>query len=282
MKRKISEAEKRLREELMGLGDISPRTVENYIWVLRKFARYVDKTPTVADARRFLGSLREQGVSKAYVHVAYYALRSLFKILGKEEEFTRNISHKVPRSSRIGKPTLTVDQIERMVSWAKSKKGKRGPKIRFYLALSTTFGLRRTEMSKVQKGDISEGTITIWTAKGGEPRVHLIPDEIAPYVYGYTPPKAISESGLTRMFWEIAKGAKLKLEPKFGWHSIRRGLSTELARVGVNPLIVNRFIRWKTGFSVFSTQDMYIQLSDSEVDRIVFENHPFLHLWREL
>ena len=57
----------------------------------------------------------------------------------------------------------------------------------FYLAIATIYAPRRIELARIKKRDIKDNTLYIDTAKKGEKRTHLIPEEIMPYIEAYHP-----------------------------------------------------------------------------------------------
>jgi integrase len=168
------------------------------------------------------------------------------------------------------------EEVEKLINAFKDSKDryKKG-----LLALATTYGLRRIELYRLTKDDIDENKIFVFTAKGGEPREHIIPAQILDIVADFKGKlkklRYIQE--LNIIFDEMFYEAGIELRPMLGIHSIRRALITELMQTPLNPNIIRNFLRWK-GRGVDILQE-YTLFNPEEVDRKVFEHHPFLNLW---
>ena len=263
---------KQMREDLLGLG-LSKGTIRVYCATCSQFMQHQKGTPDHHDALRFLGEMRETSKENT-CRVAYYALRALFKSM--------SLAFDVPppkTNPQVDRPCLTKQQIQALIAWAKAK-GTVTEKA--YLALSTLYGLRRSELVNISLGDVDEGTIMIWTKKGGQPRKHLIPDPIVPIIYAaYEEWGNLSETAASILFKAILIQSGLGFHKNYGWHSIRRSLRTELLRNKVDTLIAHQFMRWSLGRSPLAIDVVYTQLADIEIDEMVFENHPFLCFWSE-
>ena len=147
-----------------------------------------------------------------------------------------------------------------------------------YLALSTTYGLRREELSSLGRID---GKVTVNTVKGGPVTSHVVPSEIKPYLAGY---ERTGVRYMSRIFQRIIRKVGIDLPSEnYGWHAIRRGLATELLYRDVSLINIVRFMRWsdgnvKGGFGMLA---IYGKRNQEEVDKSVFKVHPFLSIWRE-
>jgi len=146
---------------------------------------------------------------------------------------------------------------------------------RAYLALSTTYGLRRFELARLSRENFNH-RLVVATAKRGRVRVHSIPEEIRDIVLGY-PFHPVDPSLLSRIFQRILRDAGLEPKPGYGWHSIRACLVSELSLRGLSDSIITRFMGWKV-MALRPDVSQMIQVY-VRVDEKVFQNHPFLHLW---
>lgn len=266
-----------MREDLLGLG-LTKGTIRVYCHCATKFMKEVEGTPDRHDALRFLGVLRENSKPNSR-RVMYYAIRALFRSM--DQDF--NVPPpKENMRGEISRPILTGAQVESLIEWVKEDGT---PCQKAYLALSTVFGLRRSELIGIRQGDIDAGTIMIWTAKGGDPKRHVIPDPIAGAIYGYEDWGSLSETAGSIVFKAILLKAGLGLMRGYGWHSIRRALVTELIRRGVDSLVAKKFMRWHGTMNpidplgMLAMPSIYVQFEDRELDEMVFESHPFLEAW---
>ncbi|MHA1813648.1 MAG: tyrosine-type recombinase/integrase [Candidatus Thorarchaeota archaeon] len=223
---------------------------------------------TREDAIRFLNAMSRQGKSAGYIRWAAYVLRQFYKSLGLPPPLQPG--EMPPESADVNAPVMSADDISKLVSFVR-KDGIAAT----YIALSTTYGMRRTELAKVSSADINNGTILVHTAKGGRPRTHLIPPEIRPYLDVDLRP--VNEQTLTNMFSRACTAAGVG-NTGYGFHSIRRSLVTELLNAGVPVHMVYDFMRWKIS-SKLGILGVYARPDPARVDEEVFNKHPFLKLW---
>jgi integrase len=224
------------------------------------------------DVVRYLCQLREQGYRQSSIDVMVRPVKLLAHIQGWP--FPRLAMPKV-RDDDVSRPILSHDEVCLMV-----KRGKEVLSARelAYLALSTTYGLRREELSSLGRID---GKVTVNTVKGGPVTTHVVPDEIGAYLAGY------ERSGVRYMssvFRRIIDKLNMALpEQNYGWHAIRRALATELLYRDVSLINVMRFMRWSDGSmqSEFGMLAIYGKRKQEEVDASVFRVHPFLPTWSE-
>ena len=224
------------------------------------------------DVIRYLSWLREQGYRQSSIEVMIRPVKLLAQIQGWS--YPRLAMPKV-RDSDISRPMFSYEEVCQMI-----RRGKEVLTIRelAYMALSTTYGMRREELGSL--GGI-DGTVTVNTVKGGPVTTHLVPDEIKPYVFGY---KRSEVRYMSRIFKGIIGKLGMVLpQGNYGWHAIRRALATELVSRDVGLLNVIRFMRWSDaslggGLGMLA---IYAKRNQAETDKSIFEVHPFLPIWSE-
>jgi len=256
----------------------SQSTLYRYPNLVSHFIEYIGAKDSYdrADAMKFLNRIANNGQSKNYVRWSAYVLSQFYKSLGITFPLTPGDLPPAPNPDELIAPTFSREYISNLIAAVKENGDAR---MKAYLALSTTFGLRRLELAKVSKGDISDGTIYIHTSKGGTPRTHLIPSEIKEYISGFDF-QPVHPQSYIYLFSKMQKLAKLKHRNREGFHSIRRGLVTELLGAGIPIHIVYSFMRWKLS-SRLGIVGTYARPKPEDVDRMVFEKHPFLSSWRQ-
>jgi len=224
------------------------------------------------DVVRYLCYLREQGYRQSSIDVMVRPVKLLAQIQGWP--FPRLAMPKV-RDGDVSRPILSQDEVCLMI-----KRGKQVLSARelAYLALSTTYGLRREELSSLGRID---GKVTVNTVKGGPVTTHVVADEIGPYLAAYERTGVRYMSFLFRRMIEKV-GISLAGD-NYGWHAIRRALATELLYRDVSLINVVRFMRWSDGTvkGQFGMLAIYGKRKQEEVDRSVFKVHPFLAIWSE-
>ncbi len=245
-----------------------PRAVEQFVEYIG-----VKEVYTREDAIRFLNHV-SSATSNSYARWMAYILKQFYRSLGIQFPLAASEFPPSPAPEEMNAPMMSEVDIIRMIIAVKQRGS---PKMKAHLALSTTYGLRRIELATVRFADITRNTVNIHTAKKGNPRQHLIPNEVREYIAGYGYP-AIHEQSLTYLFHAMQMLSGLRHNDREGFHSIRRSLVTELVMRGVREPLVYNFMRWKMT-SRLGVMGIYTRLDPAEVDRAVFEHHPFLSSW---
>jgi hypothetical protein len=219
------------------------------------------------DVIRYLCYLREKGYRQSSIDVMVKPVKLLAQIQGWN--FPRLTMQKV-RESDVKRPILSNAEVYMMIRRGREVLSDREVA---YLALSTTYGLRREELSSLSRID---GKVTVKTVKGGPVTTHVVPDEIKPYLAGY---ERTGVRYMSRIFKRIIKKVSINLPSgNYGWHAIRRGLATELLYKDVSLINVVRFMRWSDASlkGDFGMLAIYGKRNQEEIDRSVFRVHPFL------
>jgi len=165
---------------------------------------------------------------------------------------------------------LSKDAIGSMIT--QGKQGLLSDTELCYLALATTYGLRRVEMTRLKPSSFSGDHLIVDTALRGRKTIHLIPPQIVPYLGSF---KHYEADSLTHMLHRMARKCGLDSGAGYGWHSIRRALATELIVSGVSMLNMVRFMRWSDA----SLKGKFGMLDQEWIDEHIFKLHPFLSYW---
>jgi len=261
-----------------------PSTIRVYSEFAQRFARFTGKEQdfTEMDALAYIDHLIGAGYSDSSVRWSYYALKRVYRAV--HSPFTITLED-LPLGSRgaVHRPVLSPDEVAGLIAFTRQFGT---PAEKFYLAMSTTYGLRRVELSRLSEESFTavngaETTVRVDTAKHGAPRTHLIPDEIKPVVRDALQANGLlgySISGLTAMFRELHHKAGLKRDGALGWHSIRRALDTQLLDAGLNYYSVRDFLRWRSAPGDMPA--LYHRANPASVDLEVFRVHPYVFHWR--
>jgi len=280
-----------LRMVLTGARPRAKSTIVDYLSKARKFLNWLphDPPPDDMDLHRYFAEQRHNGIGEGTLTSTYTVLKKLYSAnrwpwpLGRED---RPEPPKEPQT-----PAFRPEQVEELILNC----GEYSDAERFYLALSTTYGMRREELARVKRKDIREGKILVRTAKKGPQRWHLIPAEIMPAVRGYRV-KEHQVRAMSAMFQRICRKGLGQRMPGYGWHSIRRTLLTllpmELAKKGMDPSLAAHYLRWSRrtiGVAFFGTamagvyaRPEILDWDEHGIDRLIFEVHPFLKVWRRV
>lgn len=265
----------RVYEDLVARGK-RERTARRWASVVRRFEGCcgVKGDYGRSDVVKFLVRLRAEGLSQNSINTIIQPIKLLSHIQRWKDGFPKLAMARV-RSDDISRPVFSMDEMRFLISKAKEVCDSRELA---FLAMASTYGLRREEVGTLEVG---EGVVKVNTVKGGQVVVQLIPDEVKEFVKDYRGCKDVRY--LTRVFQKVVGKIGLELDGKrYGWHSIRRALASELVMRDVSLLNILRFMRWSDG-SVKGELGMlaiYARRNQAEVDRSIFEVHPFLACWR--
>lgn len=281
----------------------APGTITSYLQTAKAFLEFlgerqmpIGKDDTaVSEAgrifRRFFLHRREKGKSERTLAKEFVQIHKLADANGWPWPFTsddRPVAEEEPFA-----PAFTPEEIETLIK-ARDQYSKGEC---FYLAISTTWGLRREEMVRIRKRDYTEQTITIKVAKQKKRALrveHMIPEEIYPILQNYHP-KLTNINSLSYVFYRILNKAGIERRKGYGWHSIRRSLRTllewNLAENRLPLSLVADFMGWarSTKGIVYGGAPMLGVYAHQEImsgdrfatDKLVLNVHPFLHFWGE-
>lgn len=261
----------------MTLRGCSRQTVVNQGKLLGRFAAFCEGKQGIELTRQdgvdFLSSEQKRGLALNTLSTYSWILKGLYKRCGVDFSLT----FKVPLELR-GR-VLGMDEIEKLILVWRTDVGS--PKT-FYLALATTYGLRRMELARVTSNDIDleNKRVLVRTGKGGRPRWHTVPPEVEKAIFGCSYLKSLNLVLMSKVFNQLWKGAFHSRGHGIGWHSIRRALVTQLTDKGVPELTIIRFMRWSSSMRGMGVLPIYYSRTDAEVDKLVLEQHPFLGFWQ--
>jgi len=263
----------------------------HYTAVARRFLAWADGRSLDKQAvQDYILHLQKEGFTSESRRFIFGVIRKLYRVNNLSWPFVPGDG---PRAEvDVYAPALHPDAIRRMIQAA--VEGALTPQESAFLALSTVYWLRRVEMMNLRPEhlDLRDLSIAIPTAKAGEVRYHLIPQEIASPLQDYDFGERVHLHGLWELFRSIEAKAGVEHPPEVGWHAIRRTLSTLLAE-RLPLMVVRVFMGWKgergdmpkryyaTSFvGRPGGEEIRLGAWRREVDEEVFRVHPFLLNWR--
>lgn len=251
-------------------------TQETYVYIINKFLKKYKTNISLENIYEFLNSYSPN--SRIAV---YYCLKFFFKSIGYDINI--KYSEIAPKGVIRTREVLSKDEIEKLIQYSK----KEGNPISGIFCLSTTYGMRRTEMINLKPEDIDTESQRIYikplkTEEITERHSHFIPDQVKNILEDYKNfaseiNKIKNPQILNTLFDRVAHNAGITLRPRLGFHSIRRALVTELRALGHSKDNVELFMRWKP--MIKSMVDVYDITDKVEVDKKIFLNHPFINMW---
>lgn len=262
-----------IKEDLLGRGR-STGTAKSWETWLKRFTEVCGEKEEYgrADIVKYMAWCREKGYKQNSIMTMLRPVKLLAQIQGWQ--FPK-LSIKKIKDSEIKRPMLEKEDLIRMIEVRDKYEGKE----KALLALATTYGMRRAEMSNPMPCRIEGDKIRVYTVKGGVETLHLIPEEIREIIKEFKP---CDIRYTTKMLARMLRKAGVKKEEKVGWHSIRRCLATELLLSEASALNIVRFMRWSDASvkGEFGMLAIYAKKNQERVDSEMFNNHPFLKYWR--
>ena len=266
----------------------APGTLSSYLITGSNFLSGLkDKqSPTDSDFRRYFIRRRQQGISERTLLKEFSHLRKLAIANSWPFPFEKEDAPYPEEKKKL--PVLLQAEVEQMIN----AKAKLSNPDRLYLAVATTWLVRREELSRIKKRYYDDETFIIHTAKHGKGAKHLIPDVLKPIFADYRP-KEHNPSALSLMFKRICVKAGLEHKKGSGWDSIRYTLNTLLKEVcllqkGLSPSLLDDYAQGKRkasgrhGRTDMTEDSRHPEILDTDphgIDRVIYSIHPFLHLW---
>jgi len=224
------------------------------------------------DLMKFLKWERERGFTQNSINTHLRPIKLLAQI--QDWPFPRLSMPKVKTEDI----TRTIFTKEEVIMSIQTGRQLLEPNELSFLAIATVYGPRREELSYPKPPEITDGKITLHTVKGGPKTTHLIPPEITPVLEGFSP---YSADYMSHVFQQIMNKIGLRVGKRYGWHSFRRALATELLLSEASALNISRFMRWSdtTLKRELGTLTIYAKKDQARIDQQIFRIHPFLPYW---
>lgn len=258
------------------LSDKKKESKSVYLSQIRKFIKFAGDRARYDkwDVRRYIANLREDGYSSNYIKGSWYALKLFFESRDLPWDFRRGDVPKLERDE-VKKIVMPFDDAKRLIEYTRQS-GFDDEKV--IIALSTTYGLRRSEIASLRSENIDKDTIFIKTKKHGEARKHLIAKEIS-FIKEFNFDKKMPSTSTTNtIFNSLCLGAKIKRERGQNIHSIRRFLVVYLTGAEIPELMMKNYLRWRVRGDIAQE---YYRPDFREVDSKIFKAlEPILSLWR--
>lgn len=267
------------------LQNRSEDTRKAYLFFIERFLRFAGLKDSYDefDIRKFCAQLEKEGKSRSYINSSFSAIKMLLR--AKKQALLISSRDVLPKVEETEQPAMATEDVRKLIE-AVREKGSQDQ--RFYLALSTIYGLREGEMKIARRQDIdmNNRTILVHTEKGGRVRRHLIPEPVFHIIAGFP---FDGTSDLNMLFKRICSLAGVRRKKKEVWHSPRRRLITELITRGVKREEVANFMRWKNTAGITQHRsrndptamvDKYYHPEDKAVDQEIFLKHPWIEDWR--
>jgi site-specific recombinase XerD len=224
----------------------SPRTLEVYTYVLRRFLpRHDPDRVKPGDINNYLLSVPANGVSLSTRHIHYRVLRTFFtwrELTYGQPSPMRSIE--APRLAKVILPSLTREQVVSLIDSLDS------PRDKAIVALAVESGLRISELAAVKHGDIDWQTRVVRTfGKGSKeayaPFGELTESYLRQWLGLHTSDGNVwgmSKNGIKTMLRRLEERSGLPCNP----HTFRRTFASLLRKAGVDTMTIKDLGRWES------------------------------------
>lgn len=253
--------------DVLTIGGKSPRTIKVYALVLNDFFVFCKKNPhevTEKDIADFLLSKTDGKRSKATIGLYFSILKSFFNGFLKRQVIltleTPKKSHKLP-------VVLTKAEVDRLIDAANSPRDKAILQALYCgLRVSEVVGLRRQDV------DLENRKISVRNGKGGKDRIIPMSNVLAELLKEYL--QTLLEGAKAKIFDLTIKGVedivsacagRAKIRKRVTPHKLRHSFATHLLENGTDI----RYIQKLLGHSNLNTTQIYAQVTDKALDKIV-------------
>ena len=237
----------------MRMRQLSPKTQDNYLRIVREFARFLGRSPdtaSVEDLRRYQLHLVDHGTSPVSLNHAITGLKFFFQVtLDRPELMLRMQPVRVPRILPV---VLSPDEVRRLIEAAGNLKHQ--------TALSVAYGagLRASEVVALKVGDIDSQrmTLRIEQGKGRRDRYAMLSPVLLERLRvwwhvaraqgrmldggwlfpGLDPVDALSTRQLNRAIHAAAEAAHI--DKRVSMHTLRHSFATHLLEQKVDIRVI--------------------------------------------
>lgn len=268
--------------------EVGPARATQYVAIVRRYLLAGGEN-TDASLTRYLRGMEREGYRPSTVDLHRRTIRAFYGHLRMAPPRAKAVEFD---PEDVDRPALAPEAVEAMVREARTQ-GLPGWHVAL-LALSTTYGMRVEELTRVEDRDVDLAgqRVYIRTAKKGQPRWCWLPPEVAPYLLESWP--RATTTAANKAFGTLWAAAFDAPRPeRVAFHSIRRALHRDLEAAGVSEADRTRFGRWKGARSMAQhyarpNQTVGAQGVERarqedegarEYDAGVWAAHPYVRLW---
>ena len=266
--------------EDMRMRKLAPKTQAAYIRAVRKFAKYLGRSPDTAtdeDLRRFQLHLVDQGASPITLNATIVGLNFLFEVsLGRPELMAKMQSVRVPHRLPV---ILNKDEVTRLIACVGHIKHQTA------LSLAYGTGLRVGEVVALKVGDIDSQrmTLRVEQGKGRKDRYVMLSPVLLERLRvwwrvaraqgkmldggwlfpGLDPLQSLSTRQLNRAIHDAATMAGI--DKRVSMHTLRHSFATHL----LEQMVVIRVIQVLLGHQRLDTTAHYVQVATELLREVI-------------
>ena len=275
----VSPLRQRMIED-MRMRKLMPKTREAYIRAVRKFTKFLGRSPdtaTAEDLRRFQLHLIDQGTSPITLNATIVGLNFLFSVtLGRPEAMAKMQSVRVPQKLPV---ILSKDEVTRLIACVAHIKHQTA------LSLAYGTGLRVGEVVALKVSDIDSKrmTLRVEQGKGLKDRYAMLSPVLLERLRvwwrvahaqgkmleggwlfpGLDPLQSLSTRQLNRAIHEAATMAKI--DKRVSMHTLRHSFATHLLEQKVDIRVIQVLL----GHQRLDTTAHYVQVATDVLREVI-------------
>lgn len=265
----MNQSESSIKKEyknFLKLNNFSDKTIGSYSRILEDFLKISSNKITNEEVKRYILKSIEKKQSSSYIKQKYAAIKILFVIMGKSQEF--NLPN-YKKESRIPE-VLNKEQTIKII------KSIKNPKHKLMIKLMYASGIRVSELLNLKSKDIDieRKILIVRQGKGAKDRITLFPKnlekELLTYLLKESPKNFLFESNRNKKYSSktiekiIEKASKKAIKRKIRPHVLRHSFATHLLESGIDLRKIQKLL----GHKNLRTTQIYTHIARTDLENI--------------
>lgn len=247
------------------LRNYSGETIKSYLNILDNFLKFAQEVSN-EEVKRYILKAIDEKRSTSSIKQRQAALKILFQILGKEEEFNLPFYRKESKLPDV----LNREGVRKIIEFTKN------PIHRLIIQLLYSGGFRVSEIVNLQPRDIDieRNVVIVRGGKGKKDRLTLLPkslkEDILKHLLKNSPKKFFFESNRQKKYSKrtieeiVSKNSFGAIGRKVKPHTLRHSFATHLLESGTDI----RYIQKLLGHKNLRTTQIYTHVANSDLANI--------------
>jgi len=270
------------------MGHYASSSLTSYIHIAKQFLTWLggaNRIPTRTEFLRYVAWRQKNGIKKSTLCKEVIVLRKLARTNGWPYEPEPNIA---PRPERVASGNaIKSSEVENLIM----AQHRYSNAERFYLALATTYVVRRSSLCLIKKRDYNDSTIVILSGnRGGVTEYEYpIPTVLKPIFMGHRA-RVHSVGGMSAIFRRITLKAEIRVSPGTSWDALRDCqfdvLWNACVASRIDPRTVSEYVGQVKDLEKAASPDSGNQqvgrtrrVDMTRVSACVHSIHPWLSVW---
>ncbi len=257
---------KREYENELKLRNFSSETIKSYLRIIQEFLNKSSNNLSNEAVKEYLLKAINKKQSTSYIKQKYSAIKILFEITNKTQEFKLPIYKKESKIPEV----LNKKQVLEIINSTNNFKHK------LIIKLIYAGGLRVSELINLKPRDIDiERTIIyIRQGKGAKDRATLFPktikEELLKYLLEFSPKNYLFESNRNKKYSSktiekiLEKASKKAIGRKVRPHVLRHSFATHLLEQGIDIRKIQKLL----GHKNLRTTQIYTHVANTDLENI--------------